>query len=87
MGIVIPSAAACALSRMPQIAGSAAGLLGAMQIFTGALGTVAVGFFAGATPLPVSGIMAFCAALGFYFGYMALFPFREKRISVEVHHA
>jgi DHA1 family bicyclomycin/chloramphenicol resistance-like MFS transporter len=28
MGIVIPSAAACALSRMPQIAGSAAGLLG-----------------------------------------------------------
>ncbi len=87
MGIVIPAAAACALSRMPQIAGSAAGLLGAMQIFTGALGACAAGLFAGATPLPVALIMAICAALGFYFGYVALFPFREKRITIEVHHA
>lgn len=42
-GLTIPGATAAALSAKPELAGSAAGLMGAMQLGSGALATVVVG--------------------------------------------
>ena len=42
-GLTIPGATAAALSAKPELAGSAAGLMGALQLGSGALATVVVG--------------------------------------------
>lgn len=85
MGIVIPAAAACALSRFPGIAGSAASLLGALQIFTGALGTIVAGLFESHDARPTAWIMTVCATLAFCSGYVALLSFRGKPVPEGVH--
>lgn len=43
-GMTIPGATAAALSARPELAGSAAGLMGALQLGSGALGTVLIGW-------------------------------------------
>lgn len=43
-GMTIPGATAAALSARPELAGSAAGLMGALQLGAGALGTVLIGW-------------------------------------------
>jgi predicted MFS family arabinose efflux permease len=81
MGIVIPAAAACAMSRFSEIAGSAAGLFGAIQIFIGALGSAIISIFHTSSALPVVCILFAFALLAFYCGQIALFPLRAKIIS------
>jgi DHA1 family bicyclomycin/chloramphenicol resistance-like MFS transporter len=81
MGIVIPMSAACALSRHPEIAGSAAGLLGAMQIVTGAFGSLAISFFSSPTITPVAVILTVTSAVSLFAAYIALLPFRSRIIS------
>jgi DHA1 family bicyclomycin/chloramphenicol resistance-like MFS transporter len=87
MGIVLPAAAACALSRHPEAAGAAAGLLGAVQIFIGALGSSVIGLFHVTTPTPIGETMLVCGALALFSGYIALFPFRDKLVQVQASHA
>ncbi len=43
-GMTIPGSTAAALSARPELAGSAAGLMGALQLGSGALGTVLIGW-------------------------------------------
>jgi DHA1 family bicyclomycin/chloramphenicol resistance-like MFS transporter len=81
MGIVIPMSAACALSRHPEIAGSAAGLLGAMQIVTGAFGSLVISFFGSPSITPVAVILTVTSALSLFAAYVALLPFRNRIIS------
>jgi DHA1 family bicyclomycin/chloramphenicol resistance-like MFS transporter len=87
MGIVIPMAAACALSLHPEIAGSAAGLLGSVQILTGAMGTLMAGLFP-PTALRPTAILLIVASLGaLMMGYIALKPFRSKTVSARLANA
>ena len=87
MGIVIPMAAACALSLHPEIAGSAAGLLGSLQIFTGALGTLAAGFFRPASLSPTAYLLISVSLAAMVAGYIALKPFRTKLVSARMANA
>ena len=80
MGVVVPAAAACALSRRPEIAGSAAGMMGALQILTGAAGTAAVSLLAVASLQTLGGILLVSAALATVSGQVALAPLRGQRI-------
>jgi DHA1 family bicyclomycin/chloramphenicol resistance-like MFS transporter len=77
MGIVVPAAAACALSRFPASAGAAAGLLGAVQILTGAVGSSTAGLGKGAVFVEAEIALSSIAAC--YFGYLALAPLRQQR--------
>ena len=81
MGMVIPMSAACALSRHPEIAGSAAGLLGAMQIATGAFGSLTISLFSSPTITPVAVILTVTSALSLFAAYVALLPFRNRILS------
>jgi DHA1 family bicyclomycin/chloramphenicol resistance-like MFS transporter len=81
MGIVIPMSAACALSRHPEIAGSAAGLLGALQILVGTLGTLTIGFFGSSSTAPIAVILTVTSSLALIAAYVALLPFRSKTVS------
>jgi DHA1 family bicyclomycin/chloramphenicol resistance-like MFS transporter len=81
MGMVIPMSAACALSRHPEMAGAAAGLLGAIQILTGVLGTVAIGLVSSPAIAPIASILTVTSALSLAAAYVALLPFRRKMIS------
>ncbi len=81
MGIVIPMSAACALSRHPEIAGAAAGLLGALQIFTGALGTTAISFTRNPTASQIAHIMEVTSVFALPAAYVALKPFRQRLVS------
>ncbi len=87
MGIVIPMSAACALSLHPEIAGFAAGLLGTLQIFTGALGTFAAGFFPAAKLSPIALLLLFSSIAATICAYIALKPFRNRVVSAAVAHA
>jgi DHA1 family bicyclomycin/chloramphenicol resistance-like MFS transporter len=83
MGIVIPMSAACALSRHPEIAGAAAGLLGAMQIVTGAFGTLAISAVGSPTTGPIAIILAVTSVLSLIAAYVALLPFRNRLVSMQ----
>jgi DHA1 family bicyclomycin/chloramphenicol resistance-like MFS transporter len=78
MGVVIPMSAACALSRHPEMAGAAAGLLGALQILTGTLGTVAVSLFRSSNFGPTAVILAVTGVLALLAAWVALQPFRDR---------
>ena len=83
MGVVIPLSAACALSRHPEIAGAAAGLLGALQILTGALGTVAISSVSSVTVTPIALILLITVLGAFIAAYVALLSFRRQVVSTE----
>jgi DHA1 family bicyclomycin/chloramphenicol resistance-like MFS transporter len=83
MGVVIPLSAACALARHPEIAGAAAGLLGALQILTGALGTVAISSVASASVAPIAAILLVSVIGASVAAYVALLSFRSQMVSTE----
>lgn len=57
-GLSQPNATAAGISADPQRVGAASGLLGALQMGSGAVGTVLVGYFNDDTVLPVATVMA-----------------------------
>jgi DHA1 family bicyclomycin/chloramphenicol resistance-like MFS transporter len=81
MGIVTPMSAACALSRHPEIAGAAAGLLGALQILTGVLGTLAIGAVGKPSIPPIAAIVTVTSVLSLIAAYVALLSFRNTVVS------
>ncbi len=83
MGVVIPLSAACALSRHPEMAGAAAGLLGALQILTGAMGTVAISAVSSVNVLPIAVILVVTTAGACIAAYVALLSFRNQRVSTQ----
>jgi DHA1 family bicyclomycin/chloramphenicol resistance-like MFS transporter len=83
MGVVIPLSAACALSRHPEIAGAAAGLLGALQIMTGALGTVAISSVSSVHAAPIAVILVVTVAGASFAAYVSLISFRTQMVSTE----
>ncbi len=66
-GLAIPSAIAGALSIRPDIAGTAAGLAGFMQVFVGAIATFMVGYFHDGTAAPMVFGMSISAILSVLF--------------------
>jgi DHA1 family bicyclomycin/chloramphenicol resistance-like MFS transporter len=87
MGIVLPMSAACALSLHPEIAGSAAGLLGSLQIFTGALGTLTAGLFSAASFTPTACLLVISSLAATAAAYVALRPFYGRIVPATVSHA
>jgi DHA1 family bicyclomycin/chloramphenicol resistance-like MFS transporter len=87
MGIVLPMSAACALSLHPEIAGSAAGLLGALQIFTGALGTLTAGLFNATSFAPTGYLLVSTSLAATGAAYLALRPFYQRIIPAGVSRA
>jgi len=83
MGVVIPLSAACALSRHPEIAGAAAGLLGALQILTGALGTIAISSVSSASVTPIAAILVITVVGASIAAYVSLLSFRREMVSTE----
>jgi MFS transporter, DHA1 family, multidrug resistance protein len=63
-GLTIPGGTACALSVKPRLAGTAAGLLGAIQLGLGALMSVATGYFVTIWPHALIAVMLGCVLLG-----------------------
>lgn len=63
IGMIYPNAAALALAPFSQNAGSAAALLGFLQIGVGALASTALGFFDGREILPIISIFVFSSSL------------------------
>lgn len=64
-GLVLPNATASAVSIRPDLAGSAAGLSGALQLTMGALATVLIGNIQDDTQFPMVWTMAAAAVLAF----------------------
>jgi DHA1 family bicyclomycin/chloramphenicol resistance-like MFS transporter len=83
MGVVIPLSAACALSRHPEIAGAAAGLLGALQILTGALGTVAISSVTSVSVTPIANILIVTVIVASVAAYVSLLSFRRQTVSTK----
>lgn len=74
-GIVMPNAVAAAVSVNPQVAGTASGLLGFLQMLVGAGVTVVVGHLDADTQLPMVAVMAACIVL-------AMLAYRAARRAV-----
>ncbi|WP_227010563.1 multidrug effflux MFS transporter [Pelagibius marinus] len=68
-GLSMPSATAAAISRRPDLAGTASGLLGFTQMMIGALVTLLVGWLQGDTVYPMVTVMAASAVIAFL-GYL-----------------
>lgn len=73
-GISMPGSVAAAISVNPNVAGTASGLLGFLQMTIGAAATQAVGLLADGTQMPMVGVMVACTTL-------ALAGYRFARIS------
>lgn len=63
-GLAIPGGMALALSVRPDLAGTAAGITGALQLGLGALGTVVVGYAVPVWPTSVVWTMLVCVMIG-----------------------
>jgi DHA1 family bicyclomycin/chloramphenicol resistance-like MFS transporter len=87
MGIVLPMSAACALSLHPEIAGSAAGLLGSLQIFTGAVGTLTAGLFSAGSFAPTGYLLLATSLAATGAAYVALRPFYHRIVPASVSRA
>ena len=64
-GISLPSATAAAISLRPDLAGTASGLTGFLQMFVGALVTLLVGHLQDDTVFPMVGVMSAAAVIAF----------------------
>ena len=64
-GFTFPNSAALSLAPFKKEAGSASALMGAIQMALGAFASAMVGYINNGTSLPMTGIMASCALLGF----------------------
>jgi DHA1 family bicyclomycin/chloramphenicol resistance-like MFS transporter len=62
-GISLPNAVAAAISVRPERAGTASGLLGAVQMGFGALMTVVNGTLESGSGVATASVMAFCGVL------------------------
>lgn len=65
-GIAIPNGMSGALSVKPELAGTASGLAGFLQIALGALATFIVGFFHDGSAMPMVATMVICAVLSVF---------------------
>lgn len=63
LGLTIPNSSALSIAPFSRNAGSAAALMGALQMGIGALASVGVSLFNSKTALPMVAIMAICASL------------------------
>ena len=72
MGLVIPSTAALSLENYGRTAGTAAALMGTLQLVTGAVVVGVVGVFSNGTVLPMVLAIVFCAAVAFALGRVTL---------------
>ncbi len=72
MGLVIPSTLALALENYGPTAGTAAALLGTLQLVTGAIIIGVVGLASDGTVLPMAAAMAGCATAAFVVGRLTL---------------
>ncbi|NGM87459.1 Bcr/CflA family multidrug efflux MFS transporter [Parapusillimonas sp. SGNA-6] len=70
-GFVNPNAAALALSEQGHRLGVASALMGTLQMLCGATAGLAVSLWQSSTPLPLTGMLALCAALSWLFGRAA----------------
>jgi DHA1 family bicyclomycin/chloramphenicol resistance-like MFS transporter len=73
-GLSLPSAIASAISLRPELAGTASGLVGCLQMMVGALATLLVGHLQDDTALPMALVMtaaAVVACLGYWFARSA----------------
>ncbi|CAM5221022.1 Bcr/CflA family efflux transporter OS=Castellaniella defragrans OX=75697 GN=HNR28_003101 PE=3 SV=1 [Castellaniella defragrans] len=70
-GFVGPNAAALALAEQGPRLGVASALMGALQMLCGALSGFAVGLWQTNTPLPLTAVLASCAALSWLAGRVA----------------
>ena len=68
-GLVMASAVSSAVSVRPDLAGAASGLSGAVQIATGAVGTIIVGAMHDGTAIPMAAIVALLA-IGAYLAFL-----------------
>jgi MFS transporter, DHA1 family, multidrug resistance protein len=64
-GFSFPNASALSLAPFSKEAGSASALMGALQMGFGAIAAALVGYFSNGSSLPMTGVMAGCALLGF----------------------
>lgn len=64
LGFVAPNASALAMEPFTKFAGSASALLGALQMFMGALASALVSYLGNGTALPMVEVMALCAFTG-----------------------
>lgn len=64
-GFIFPNGTALALQPFPRHAGSASALLGSIQMVAGALASALVSYFDNGTALPMSAVIAGCAAVSF----------------------
>ncbi len=72
MGLVIPSTAALSLENYGRTAGTAAALMGTLQLVTGAVVVGIVGVFSNGTVPPMVTPIVFCAAVAFVLGRLTL---------------
>jgi DHA1 family bicyclomycin/chloramphenicol resistance-like MFS transporter len=72
LGLVIPSTLALALENYGPTAGTAAALLGTLQLVTGAAVIAAVGLVSGGTVVPMVAAMAGCATVAFVIARLTL---------------
>jgi len=68
-GLCLPSATASAISLRPELAGTASGLLGFLQMMVGALATLLVGRLQDDTVFPMTAVMS-AAAIVAFLGYL-----------------
>ena len=80
MGLVIPSTAVLALEDYGPTAGTAAALMGTLQLLAGAVVVGVVGGFSDGAVLPMVGAMVACAAVAFVLGRLTLG--REEAVPV-----
>jgi DHA1 family bicyclomycin/chloramphenicol resistance-like MFS transporter len=71
-GFVGPNAAALALAEQGPRLGVASALMGALQMLCGALAGFAVSAWHTGTPLPLTAVLAACAALSWLSGRIAM---------------
>lgn len=71
-GFVNPNSAALALREQGQRLGVASAMMGALQMLCGAAAGLAVSIWQSPTVLPLTGVLALCACLSWFFGRMAL---------------
>ena len=72
MGLVIPSTAVLALENYGRTAGTAAALMGTLQLLVGAFLVAVVGLFSTGTSLPMVAAIAGCALVAFVLGRVTL---------------
>ena len=72
MGLVVPSTAVLALENYGPTAGTAAALMGTLQLITGAAVVGVVGAFSNGTVLPMVAAIVVCATAAFILGRFTL---------------